>query len=168
MLPKVKAELERMFMCWPDKTQQGSVKRERFILPTIDEILPRLAESHVFFLLNAASGFCQMPLKKEKIQTNHLHHTHGKVLLQTASVWNLRGTGDFPEWNVIAVQGPGRCSSVHGQYPSPWQGRGETPESTTDLGEGRLEAQRQTIVLNVSKQTNYPEYFIDNNLQINN
>lgn len=94
MLPKVKTELERMVRCgvieevtepteWcapivPVPKRSGdvricvdlkklnmAVKRERFVLPTIDDILPRLAESRVFSLLDAASGFWQVPLERE-------------------------------------------------------------------------------------------------------
>ncbi|XP_042345404.1 uncharacterized protein K02A2.6-like [Plectropomus leopardus] len=94
MLLKVKAELERMVKCgvikevtepteWcapmvpvPKRTADVricvdlkrlnmAVKRERFVLPTIDDILPRLAESRVFSLLDAASGFWQIPLERE-------------------------------------------------------------------------------------------------------
>lgn len=93
MLPKVKAELERMVKCgvieevteptdWcapmvpvPKRTEDvkicvdltrlnKAVRRERFILPTIDDILPRLAESRVFSLLDAACGLRQIPLER--------------------------------------------------------------------------------------------------------
>lgn len=94
LFPKVKAELERMLKCgvieeiteptkWcalmvpvPKKSGQvricvdlkrlnTAVKRERYVLPTIDEILSRLADSRVFSLLDAASGFWQIPLDEE-------------------------------------------------------------------------------------------------------
>lgn len=42
-----------------------AVKREKFILPTIDDILPKLAHAKVFSLLDAASGFWQIPLEPE-------------------------------------------------------------------------------------------------------
>ncbi len=91
LLPKVQAEIERMVQCgvieeitepteWcapmvavPKKTGQiricvdlkqlnKAVKREKFVLPTIDDILPKLAHAQVFSLLDAASGFWQLPL----------------------------------------------------------------------------------------------------------
>ncbi len=91
LLPKVQAEIERMVKCgvieeitepteWcapmvavPKKTGQiricvdlkqlnKAVKREKFVLPTIDDILPKLAHAQVFSLLDAASGFWQLPL----------------------------------------------------------------------------------------------------------
>lgn len=40
-------------------------QRERFILTTIDDILPRLAESCVFSLLDTTSGFWQIALERE-------------------------------------------------------------------------------------------------------
>lgn len=94
LFPKVRAELERMVGCgvieevkepteWcapmvpvPKKSGEvricvdlkrlnTAVKRERYVLPTIDDILPRLADSRVFSLLDAASGFWQIPLDRE-------------------------------------------------------------------------------------------------------
>ncbi len=40
------------------------MKRERFILPTLDDILPKLAKSTVFSSLDAESGFWQIPLEE--------------------------------------------------------------------------------------------------------
>lgn len=41
------------------------VKREKHVLPTAEEILPRLARSKVFTSLDAASGFYQVPLRED-------------------------------------------------------------------------------------------------------
>ncbi|KAK9537909.1 hypothetical protein VZT92_005484 [Zoarces viviparus] len=95
MLPKVKKELDRMVasgviepikeptewcapmvavpkknkeqprICVDLKRLNKSVKREKFIMPTIDDILPKLAGAEVFSLLDAASGFWQIPLDRE-------------------------------------------------------------------------------------------------------
>ena len=42
----------------------------------------------MFSLLDAASGFWQIPLEKETSQADHIHHSHGEVL-------DLQCTGDF-------------------------------------------------------------------------
>ncbi|KAL0153632.1 hypothetical protein M9458_051063, partial [Cirrhinus mrigala] len=94
LLPKVKAELERMVKCgvieeitepteWcppmvpvPRKSGQvricvglnhlnQAVERERYILPTLDDILPHMAGATMFSLLDAESGFWQIPLERE-------------------------------------------------------------------------------------------------------
>lgn len=94
MLSRVKLELERMMaagvieeikeptewcapmvavpkkngqirICVDLKQLNKAVKREKYMLPTIDEILPRLAEAKVFSLLDAASGFWQLPLHED-------------------------------------------------------------------------------------------------------
>ncbi|KAK9517531.1 hypothetical protein VZT92_022896 [Zoarces viviparus] len=94
MLPKVKKELDRMeasgviepvkeptewcapMVAVPKKNKEQpricvdlkrlnkSVKREKFIMPTIDDILPKLAGAKVFSLLDAASGFWQIPQRE--------------------------------------------------------------------------------------------------------
>ncbi|RXN04213.1 Retrovirus-related Pol poly from transposon [Labeo rohita] len=94
LLPKVKAELERMVKGgvieeitepteWcapmvpvPRKSGQvricvglnrlnQAVERERYILPTLDDILPQMAGATMFSLLDAESGFWQIPLERE-------------------------------------------------------------------------------------------------------
>ena len=91
LLPKVKAELQRMAdrgvispikeptewcapivpvlkrdgnvrICVDLKRLNQSVVRERFIIPTIDEILPKLSGAGFFSSLDAASGFWAIPL----------------------------------------------------------------------------------------------------------
>ncbi len=56
---------EEVRICADLKWLNMTVKRKRFILPTIDGILPQLEESYVFSLLDAASGFLQIPLESE-------------------------------------------------------------------------------------------------------
>lgn len=46
------------------KRLNENVKREKFILPTLDDILPKLAKSTVFSSLDAESGFWQIPLEE--------------------------------------------------------------------------------------------------------
>uniref|UniRef100_A0A8C6L0J9 Gypsy retrotransposon integrase-like protein 1 n=1 Tax=Nothobranchius furzeri TaxID=105023 RepID=A0A8C6L0J9_NOTFU len=60
-VPKKNGEVR---ICVVSKRLNMAVKRELFVLPTIDDILPRLAESRVFSLLDAASGFWQIPLER--------------------------------------------------------------------------------------------------------
>lgn len=94
LLPKVKAELERMeqegvIECVTEPTEwvspmvpvvkkNGSVRicvdlkrlnqavlREKFILPTLDDVLSKLAGAQMFSSLDAASGFWAIPLDSE-------------------------------------------------------------------------------------------------------
>ncbi len=94
LLPKVKAELQRMEeqavvervtqptdwcapmvpvmkpngtvrICVGLNKLNDNIKRERYILPTTDEILAKLAGANIFTSLDAASGFWQIPLCNE-------------------------------------------------------------------------------------------------------
>ncbi len=108
MLPKVKEELNRMVktgviqpikeptewcapmvavpkknkdqprICVDLKMLNKAVKRERYILPTIDDILPKLAGAKMFSLLDAASGFWQTQLETE-CQTDNIHNLHVRL-----------------------------------------------------------------------------------------
>ena len=94
LLPKVEIELRRMekevvivkveeptewcspIVVVPKKTGQvricvdlkelnKCVKREQFLIPTIDDILPKLSGAEVFSSLDASSGYWQIPLDDE-------------------------------------------------------------------------------------------------------
>ena len=63
MVPVIKKN-GKIRICADLKILNKNVKREKFILPTLDVILPRLAKSTVFSSLDAESGFWQIPLKE--------------------------------------------------------------------------------------------------------
>ncbi|RXN22487.1 Transposon Ty3-I Gag-Pol poly [Labeo rohita] len=64
MVPVVKPS-GNIRICVDLKRLKKSVQREKFILPTLDDILHRLAGSTVFSSLDAASGFWQIPLDEK-------------------------------------------------------------------------------------------------------
>ncbi len=63
MVPVIKKN-GNIRICVDLKRLNENVKRERFILPTLDDILPKLAKSTVFSSLDAESGFWQIPLEE--------------------------------------------------------------------------------------------------------
>ncbi|XP_014679916.1 PREDICTED: uncharacterized protein K02A2.6-like [Priapulus caudatus] len=64
MVPVVKRN-GNIRICVDLKKLNESVRRERFILPTFDDIIPKLVGARVFSKLDASSGFYQMPLDPE-------------------------------------------------------------------------------------------------------
>ena len=52
-------------ICVDLKKLNQSVERERYVIPTVDEIVHQLRGSSVFSKLDAASGFWQIPLDPE-------------------------------------------------------------------------------------------------------
>nr|KAG5690638.1 hypothetical protein BaRGS_022137 [Batillaria attramentaria] len=52
-------------ICTDFKKLNEAVKRERYILPTLDDLLHKLSGSRVFSKLDATSGFWQLPLDDE-------------------------------------------------------------------------------------------------------
>lgn len=63
MVPVMKKS-GKIRICADLKKLNENVKREKFILPTLDDILPKLANSTVFSSLDAESGFWQIPLEE--------------------------------------------------------------------------------------------------------
>lgn len=64
MVPVVKPS-GKIRICVDLKRLNKSVQREKLILPTLDDILHRLAGSTVFSSLDTASGFWQIPLDEK-------------------------------------------------------------------------------------------------------
>uniref|UniRef100_A0A3P9KIH1 ribonuclease H n=1 Tax=Oryzias latipes TaxID=8090 RepID=A0A3P9KIH1_ORYLA len=62
MVPAPKRNKEEVRVCVDLKRLNKGVKRERYILPTLDDITPKLAGAKVFSTLDASSGFWQIPL----------------------------------------------------------------------------------------------------------
>ncbi len=62
MVAVPKKNKEQIRICVDLKNLNRAVKTEKFMLPTTDDILPKLAHAKVFSLLDAASGFWQIPL----------------------------------------------------------------------------------------------------------
>ncbi|KAI4899215.1 hypothetical protein NFI96_005200 [Prochilodus magdalenae] len=61
MVPVIKKN-GKVRICVDLKKLNKAVKRERFILPTLEDITPKLTGANVFSTLDASSGFWQIPL----------------------------------------------------------------------------------------------------------
>ncbi len=62
MVPCYQTQRTGSYICVDLKRLNENIKRERFMLPTTDEILAKLTGAKVFTSLDAASGFWQIPL----------------------------------------------------------------------------------------------------------
>lgn len=62
MVPAPKRNKDEVRVCADLKRLNEGVKRERFILPRLDDATPKLAGAKVFSTLDASSGFWQIPL----------------------------------------------------------------------------------------------------------
>lgn len=64
MKPSEPGEEKKVRICVDFKRLNQSIKREKFSLPTFEELTGRLAGAKVFTKLDAASGFYQIPLEE--------------------------------------------------------------------------------------------------------
>lgn len=62
MVPAEKKNKDQVRVCVDLKRLNKAVKQERYILPTLEDITPKLAGAEVFSTLDASSGFWQIPL----------------------------------------------------------------------------------------------------------
>ena len=58
-------------ICTDYKKLNAAIKRERYVLPTVEDILHKLKGSTIFTKLDATSGFWQIPLDDESAK--HVH-----------------------------------------------------------------------------------------------
>ena len=65
MVPVLKPNKREVRICADLRKLNKAVRREKYVMPTVDEILSRLVGSKVFTSLDAASGFYQIPLHEE-------------------------------------------------------------------------------------------------------
>jgi len=61
MVPVEKKNKEQVRVCVDLKRLNKAVKRERYILPTLEDIAPKQAGAKVFSTLDASCGFWQIP-----------------------------------------------------------------------------------------------------------
>lgn len=57
MVPVLKPNKREVRLCADLRKLNKAVKREKYVLPTVEEIMPKLAGSKVFTSLDAASEF---------------------------------------------------------------------------------------------------------------
>ena len=143
LLPKVKDELERMLeegiieevieptdwfapmvpvvkpsgkvrICVDLRRLNEAVKREWYILPTLEDVAPKLAGAEVFSKLDASSGYWKIPLQPESSMVNHLHHSQWPFLFPPIAIRDNLRARNFPERNYQPSKRPGRCGSYPG------------------------------------------------------
>ena len=69
-------------LCIDLKGLNKNIKRERYQIPTIDDILPKLANATVFSKLDAASGYYQLPLDPESAKLTTFITPQGRYCFQ--------------------------------------------------------------------------------------
>lgn len=82
MVLVLKHNKDEVRVCVDLKHLNNGVKQEPYMLPTIDNVKPKLAGAKFFFFTLDASSGCWMP------KTNHLYNTNGQILLQKTFVWH--------------------------------------------------------------------------------
>lgn len=91
MVPVLKKHTGKARICIDLKKLNESVKRERYILPTSDEIIAKLSGADVFSSLDAASGFWQIPLHPDSYKLTTFN-TLRRILFQTPALLDLQRT----------------------------------------------------------------------------
>lgn len=76
-----------MRICVDFKKLNMTVCREHYMLPTLDDITPKLAGTILFGTFDAMKSFWQIPLTRD-CTANNVHHPLWPVLLQESALWN--------------------------------------------------------------------------------
>lgn len=95
-------------ICVDLKKLNESVERVKFILPTIDDLLPKHAGSTVFSGLGVASRFWQIPLEEDSALLTTFITPQGRYC------FNHFCTRNISKENVRAFTSTTGCNSLHG------------------------------------------------------
>ena len=71
MVPSTKKS-GKVRLCVDLKKLNFSVKHERYVLPTLEDVMSKLSGASVFSSLDATSGFYQIPLEEESCELTPL------------------------------------------------------------------------------------------------
>ena len=79
-------------ICTDYKKLNVAIKHERYVLPTVEDILHKLNGSTIFTKLDAMSGFWQIPLS----QTHYIHQSIWLILLPQTATGHYICARNFP------------------------------------------------------------------------
>ena len=85
-------------ICVDLKKLNEAVKRERYILSTLEDVASKLVGAKVFFTL----------------ETNDVHHADGSFLFPTRSVWDNVSSGNLSKENKLFARQQRWSQSMHG------------------------------------------------------
>ena len=80
-------------ICVDMREANKAVKREKHLMPTIDDLVADLNGATVFSWIPPTRASTREP------SHHHIQHTRRTSTIQTLNVWNQRGVRDFPERN---------------------------------------------------------------------
>ena len=93
-----------------------AVKRERYILITLEDVASKLAGAKVFSKLDASSGYWQISLHPESSRLTTFITPSGRFLFPPATVRHNVCSKNLPEKNGQSPQGSGRRGSHVRQF----------------------------------------------------
>ncbi len=115
MVPVIKKNC-KVRICVDLKKLNEAVKRERLILPTLEDILPQLSGSCLFSTLDASSGFWQIILDASCRKLTTFITPGGRFCFRRLPLRNYLSSRDISERNEHSSQRQCRHGSGDGRY----------------------------------------------------
>ena len=91
----------------------ANILRERFVLPTLEDVTSKLLDAKVFRCLDAASGFYQIPLAEESLELTTLIAPFG-ICYFRLSTFGVTSAPEIFMRKMMAVLKRHDCISVQG------------------------------------------------------
>ena len=86
-------------LCIDPKPLNQALHRNRYPLPTIDDVLPLLSKARVFTVLDAKNGFWHIQLDEPSSLASTFATPWGKISLAANAVWIVSSSGGISEAN---------------------------------------------------------------------
>ena len=99
-------------ICVDVKQLNTAVRREHHMLPSLEDIAPKLAGSKVFSTLDAASGFLANPDRRRQPIVDNLHNTISTLCILQTAIWNFLRPRDIPTQDVDTTRRTGRVEVI--------------------------------------------------------
>ena len=84
-------------ICTDPRPLNKALKREDFQLPTLDDLLPKLADSKVFSTLDLRDGFWQVKLDEASLSLDDIYYAIWSVSVESLTIWDCSSSGDIPK-----------------------------------------------------------------------
>ncbi|KAL7726496.1 hypothetical protein ACLKA6_001118 [Drosophila palustris] len=78
----------KLRLCLDPKPLNDAIKREHYLIPTIDDFMVQLSRKKVFTILDLSHGFWQMELEEASFDYDDVYDSFRPVQIQSCSIWN--------------------------------------------------------------------------------
>ena len=108
-LVTVKKPNGKIRVCIDPKPLNRALIRSQYLMPTLEDLLPELAEARIFSVLDVRNGFWHISLDDQSSKLTRIWYTLWKISLEEATIWRIYSTRDIPGAIECSYSRNSRC-----------------------------------------------------------